>query len=189
MKYTNPAIVKQRKALALSLINAGETDIAEALCERLGVRPYTLAECGQSYDTTWAVDLAAALTTAEDNFDASNYNEWANETQWIRVEARDMLTGDHTGTTMTIEPDQPKCSHDDGHDWHSPYSVLGGLKENPGVWGHGGGVIIRAVCRHCGVYRITDTWAQNPETGEQGLTSTSYQDADDASRAWIERNV
>lgn len=39
--------------------------------------------------------------------------------------------------------------------------------------------------RHCGCYRITDTWAQNNENGVQGLESVEYSDADGASEAWV----
>jgi hypothetical protein len=87
--------------------------------------------------------------------------------------------------TIAIEPEEPACIADD-HDWQSPYEVLGGLEENPGVHGHGGGVIIREVCANCGRYRITDTWAQRRDTGEQGLRSVSYEDADEASSEWVE---
>lgn len=88
---------------------------------------------------------------------------------------------------VEIEPDVPACAHGRAHEWRAPYSVLGGLRENPGVWGNGGGAIIKQICRHCGRYRITNTWAQDCETGEQGLTSVCYEDADEQSRAWTRR--
>jgi len=83
------------------------------------------------------------------------------------------------------EPPAAECEEaDDGeHDWCSPHEVVGGIAENPGVWGNGGGVIITEVCRHCGTYRTTDTWA----TGHDGrpTTTVTYHEADDASLAWI----
>lgn len=88
--------------------------------------------------------------------------------------------------TIDIDPPEPDCVRGrDDHEWASPHDVLGGVAENPGVWGHGGGVVIREVCRHCGAYRETDTWAQDPGTGQQGLTSVSYEDADEASLAYV----
>jgi len=42
------------------------------------------------------------------------------------------------------------------------------------VMGSGGGVCYVETCSLCGARRHVDTWAQNPETGEQGLTSISY---------------
>jgi hypothetical protein len=76
--------------------------------------------------------------------------------------------------TFAIEPDAPGCTEGE-HDWQEPYEILGGLKENPGVWGQGAGVIMHSVCMHCGCERVTDTYAQRPDTGEQGLTSVRYE--------------
>lgn len=61
---------------------------------------------------------------------------------------------------ITIDPDEPDCTDDDGHDWQSP-EWLGGCSENPGIWGNGGGVIIETVCMICGCKKTTDTWAQD----------------------------
>lgn len=78
----------------------------------------------------------------------------------------------------------------DGHEhaWIAPVEVVGGIVDNPGVYGNGGGVVITRICRHCGAYQRTDTWAQDPETGEQGLTAVTYSPADARSKEWIERN-
>lgn len=81
---------------------------------------------------------------------------------------------DSTSRTFTIEPKEPPCPGEKAHDWESPYAILGGLKENPGVWAHGGGVIVKEVCMCCGCLKTTDTWAQNPSNGVQGLTSVAY---------------
>jgi len=51
--------------------------------------------------------------------------------------------------------------------------------------GHGGGVSILEVCALTGWYRVTDTWATCPATGEQGLESVSYRQPHDASYEWI----
>jgi hypothetical protein len=75
---------------------------------------------------------------------------------------------------IAIEQPEPNCLDGENHDWQSPYSIVGGIKENPGVWGHGGGVIIKEVCMLCGCQKVTDTWAQNPSNGQQGLTSVKY---------------
>lgn len=87
--------------------------------------------------------------------------------------------------TVRVDPPEPECLDGYGHDWRAPYEVVGGFKDNPGVWGSGGGVLIKEVCAHCGMYRLTDTWAQNPDTGEQGLEAVIYAEADDISKAWI----
>jgi hypothetical protein len=76
--------------------------------------------------------------------------------------------------TITLHQPEPDCIDDDGHDWQSPHAIVGGIEENPGVWGNGGGVIIHEVCMRCACGRTTDTWAQDPSNGVQGLRSVSY---------------
>jgi hypothetical protein len=66
-----------------------------------------------------------------------------------------------------VEPDEPSCIDSDGHDWQSPHYLVGGLPENPGVWGsYNGGVIVREVCLRCGCGRTIDTRAHDTDTGE-----------------------
>lgn len=152
---------------------------------RIDPRKYwDLYEDGECYATVTAEDRADALQQAVDNVDRDNYD--AEGTIWIDVIVRNTLTGESDSETVQLDEPEPECV-EDAHDWRSPYSVLGGMKENPGVWGNGGGVISKTVCAHCGMYRVTDTWAQRHDTGEQGLTSVSYEPADDESEAWVAR--
>lgn len=113
----------------------------------------------------------------------------ARRTIWIDVYVwsadGDRLDAERIG--VTLDPPEPECDDRPDHDWQSPYELLGGMEENSGVQGHGGGVVITEVCTHCGAYRITDTWAQRPDTGEQGLTSVEYRPDDERSLAWVAR--
>lgn len=80
----------------------------------------------------------------------------------------------------------PPCEDgSEDHDWQAPYGIVGGIEDNPGCWGHGGGVVYHEVCMRCGLTRTTDTWAQRPDNGEQGLTAVSY-DADKFRAEWAE---
>ncbi|WP_026332133.1 hypothetical protein [Thioalkalivibrio sp. ALE16] len=90
-------------------------------------------------------------------------------------------TLDQANVHGRIDPDEPDCREDE-HDWQSPHELLGGMEENPGVWGHGGGVTITEVCAHCGMYRVTDTWDQSQ--GPEPVETIEYRDADDTSLAW-----
>jgi hypothetical protein len=85
------------------------------------------------------------------------------------------ILGDRERIKVAVDPDEPKCGEGGEHDWQSPYDLVGGCKSNPGVWGHGGGVVINEACVRCGCKRVTDTWAQDGETGEQGLRGVSYE--------------
>lgn len=97
----------------------------------------------------------------------------ANNTWWCHVRYTSE-TGVTDSLTIEIEPDEPGCTERE-HEWASDYDVVGGCESNPGVRGHGGGVLITEYCRHCGCGRTTDTWAQDQGTGEEGLTSVSYE--------------
>ena len=68
---------------------------------------------------------------------------------------------------------EPECTHADGHSWHRPHEIVGGIEENPGVFGSGGGILTRDVCRHCGLIRETDTW-DTTWTGD-GTPVTTHQ--------------
>ena len=109
---------------------------------------------------------------AEGDWDTTNGTIWVNA-YLIEIDA----DGDEDTHCIkaTIDPEEPECLDGQEHDWQAPHEIVGGIKENPGVWGHGGGVTIQEVCLHCGCGRLKDTWAQDPETGEQGLDSIQYQ--------------
>ena len=107
----------------------------------------------------------------------ADMGDWCDrsETQWDTCYTRPKHLPDEEWTRHRVEipPIEPRCS-ESVHDWQSPHSIVGGCKENPGVWGNGGGVVINEVCMLCGCQRRTDTWAQDRATGEQGLVSVSY---------------
>ena len=106
---------------------------------------------------------------------------------WLDVVVEDE-DGDVVGQRDIIVPqDPPECSENE-HDWCSPYAVVGGLRENPGVFGGpNGGVTITEVCRHCGAYRRTETRHQDTCSGRTWPDDyVSYREPDDVSLEWIE---
>jgi hypothetical protein len=80
---------------------------------------------------------------------------------------------------VTIEQDAPACADGEDHEWRTPHSVLGGLADNPGVWGAGAGIVSREVCAHCGAYRVSESARQDGSGGYH--EATSYEEADDDS--------
>jgi hypothetical protein len=129
---------------------------------------------GYMYQTITASSPEAAVECARENVDRANYADCTG-TLWISVQVTCEETGEEESDTVTLDEDAPDCESGEEHDWQSPHSLVGGLTENPGVHGHGGGVLITEVCSHCGCKRVTDTWAQNSQTGEQGLHSVTYE--------------
>jgi hypothetical protein len=130
--------------------------------------------CWDCSGTTIEIDADTPEEAAREYVDGGDWGE-TDKTFWITmyVEAD---TGEVETFTIEVEPDVPACTGN-SHDWQAPHEIVGGCKSNPGVYGHGGGVTIHEVCTHCGCHKHTDTWAQNPETGEQGLTSVRYESA------------
>ena len=163
-----------------------------------------ILEIDMSKQTYWADDGNAAVeyeaesgaASAQMYVDGGEWGEitstiWVHVSTWVEEMDDDgeVVRLEEERHTVKIDPEEPECRHDEGHDWRSPYSVLGGLRENPGVRGNGGGVVCTSVCRHCGAYQISDSWAQDPETGEQGLDSLEYRESDEASLAYVFRKL
>lgn len=150
--------------------------------------------------STWGVEIPEPEPTYEARMEGASLSILANDLEdaieqaeeWARGGSWDTSAGtiyahayliktDVDGEQSThsikvqIDPEEPACIDREDHDWQSPLEIVGGIKENPGVYGHGGGVTIQEVCMRCGCGKLTDTWAQDPETGEQGLRSVTYE--------------
>lgn len=134
---------------------------------------------GGGDDSITAASLREAMDQWETWAQGGDYGD-PSSTIWVHGAVEDEA-GEFHPASVEIDPEEPSCEDDLEHDWRAEVGVVGGLAENTGVFGHGGGVVITAHCAHCGLYRETDTWAQDPETGEQGLRAIRYREADDAS--------
>lgn len=124
------------------------------------------------------INAGSAKEAAQEYVDEGDYAREASEgTYWVDVwvGAVGGAKEDREQITVTVDPEEPDCAEGQDHNWISPHWLVGGCEENPGVWGHGGGVIYNEACRHCGCGKHTDTWAQNMNTGEQGLCSVRYE--------------
>lgn len=76
---------------------------------------------------------------------------------------------------------------DEGHVWRQPYSVVGGIKENPGEWGGSGTKTSSLkVCRLCGCYRGESDAGSQRNSG-QARAVVTIRDRDEASEAWLKR--
>jgi hypothetical protein len=82
------------------------------------------------------------------------------------------------------DPEPPECIDDHKHDWQSPYEVVGGLKENPGVWATGGTTIcVTQVCVHCGAYRKSIYYGAQREPGQ--CDTVEYEQPDGLSLSYL----
>lgn len=132
-------------------------------------------------DETGTVEYELGLGSLQDARDGAR--EWAEScdgydttdgTVFLRYTIRCTETAEEHTVRIALQPTEPSCPGADDHDWQSPHAIVHGLECNPGVFGHGGGVLVREVCMNCGCERTTDTWATDRQTGEQGLTSVRY---------------
>lgn len=151
-------------------------------------RRWNITEDGAECGSVEADTLDEALDLARDLIECGNSGYDLRDGP---VHATYYVTSDATGARgrlrITWQQLVPDCESGEDHDWQSPHAIVGGICETPGVHGHGGGVIIRECCARCGMYRITDTWAQDPATGEVISDDViTYEDADERSLAWVE---
>lgn len=137
-------------------------------------RIWTLRENGFDYDEFVGTE-EEAFEEACDNLDSYNYQDGnIFKTQFHEVGIYCEDTEEYESKYVTLDPEEPECT-DKEHDWQSPHHIVGGIKSNPGVWGHGAGVYITEVCMNCGCKKQTDTWATNPANGTQGHTTIEYE--------------
>jgi hypothetical protein len=60
---------------------------------------------------------------------------------------------DYISVECGEDPEPPSCTEDE-HEWDNPHEIVGGLKENPGVWSLGGTTLLfKSVCVHCGLIK------------------------------------
>lgn len=152
----------------------------------------------ETYERDGPLTYALAEELAEDYVGQGDYEQGLVIvhvcTRRFSREDGDILT--EWDVRVMVEPDVPDCQppvyvdtgmydHDRDHDWQSPHEIVGGLEENPGVGpSDHGGVVAKAVCSHCGMYRVTDTGATD-HTGQR-YTRVTYEDPDEESLTWIE---
>ena len=110
-----------------------------------------------------------------------------DRTEYVEAIVRSVTPG--TEEPIDIEDSithrmDPEPAHEP-NDWRSPHELLGGLKENPGVQGHGGGVIVEEIDANSGIKRITNTWDQGQ--GPEPVETIRYEDPTNESLEWAIR--
>lgn len=126
------------------------------------VEPGWYADDGDGDCIVYYPDIAAGGDAAREYVADGDY-----DTGWVRVYVwRQTYLGERVEESaylIGLPVTEPDCDRGHEHSW-----------EHDSVRGHGGGVICRETCARCGVVRVTDTWATDPGTGTQGLTSRQF---------------
>lgn len=207
-RYANGYLLELPTGQRLRLVtrrNGGSTNICHgglgydaelAALSELGdrIRNYLMTsyECG-SHDRVTAKDNDEAVEKLKDWLRDGNWGEDPCYVYGSVVEVND--DNEEIGEKVegevgvNIWPPPKPCIGPDSeeyeeHDWREPYKVVGGLRENPGVFSEGGRITIRSVCSHCGMqkYYTSKTPPGNypPEPGHH-----RYEAADDETIAWV----
>jgi hypothetical protein len=129
-------------------------------------------EQGPDATTTWVSVRVAPCDDPDVEIDDEQVEEPSSDADWTTIK-------------IAIDPHTPECADgtkapgsDQQHNWQTPLALVGGNRSNPGVFSSGGGIRSKEVCVHCGCTKTTDTWAQDPEDGEQGLTAITFGSTD-----------
>jgi len=145
-------------------------------------RAYEVRDDNSSWEIT-----STPSTLDEDVEESVRDGDWGDDTgSWVWTGRSSCeATSEEDSHRVAFEAEEASCDHDDGHDWRSPHAMLGGLSENPGVWGGpNGGTTSREVCGHCGLYRTYQSHATNRNDGTT-YAATDYEPADEASLEWV----
>ncbi len=149
---------------------------------------YVMREDSGASETIEADTIEQALDEAREWVAGGSYDERALVQVYVHeLDQDDEPTGQSTRAEVMVgpEPKAPDCADGQEHAWQAPYDLVGGIKENPGVWGTGGtGLTVRKVCEHCGCYRVTQHTGSQRNPGQLPETVT-YEDADERSLQWI----
>lgn len=129
----------------------------------------------ENLDLDSEADASEAHEEARDRITSFDYHAESGSLETIWVDYSIMCGDFEDSGTVTIDPPEPPCDRDYSkeHTWESPHEIVGGMRENPGVFGKGGGVFCVSVCK-CGWTKTEDSWATRPDNGRQGLESVSY---------------
>lgn len=133
-------------------------------------------------ETLEAASLEEAKEKAQAWLAACEYGDHAEDYYNVTITDED---GEETVVEFVVGgPPEPPCVSGEKHEWESPYELVGGIRENPGVWNLDGGQLkMLEVCCHCGRYRQTISKSlagQYPRTPER----VTYREADQESRIW-----
>lgn len=146
----------------------------------------------QVSETIEADDMQEAKETAIEIWQNCNWGEGRAMIDLCVVELdennNETDSREYVSVKVGENPSPPACIEDKEHEWRSPYSCVGGIKENPGVWSGGGTIMhYKECCKNCGVYKKETLYGVQRNPGQCDVVS--YEIADEDSLKWIERRT
>jgi hypothetical protein len=152
---------------------------------------YEIREDSGASEIIEAENMAEALETAREWASGGDYTDRC----MVRVYVDELdEDGNETGESESAEvmagpepkPEPTDCGdEDEDHDWQSPHELLGGCRENPGVWSlTGTAMSFDYVCGRCGIYKSVRTAGFQRNPGELA-EKIEYREADGRSKEWL----
>lgn len=171
-----------------------DSDSFASDCAYYGFKLFRIREESGASEIIVAADLEQALAKAKEWSSEGIYDERVMVPVYAaEIDADDEVIegaeayGEVEAGPLPKPPATECGAKDHDHDWVSPYPVVGGIKENPGVWSEGGTRFrYLEVCSRCGLYREIHTAGAQRNPGELPET-IEYRPADAKSLAWVER--
>jgi hypothetical protein len=152
---------------------------------------YEIREDSGASEIIEAESLEAALEAAREWASEGSYDERVMVKVYVdEIDADgEAIPGEHASDEVAAGPEpKPKeteCGADDNdHEWDSPLELVGGCRENPGVFSTGGTSFrYEYICSKCGMYKTVCTSGTQRNPGELDQ-SVEYSQADSRSLGW-----
>jgi len=142
---------------------------------------YKISEDSGASEVIDADNLEEAVEAAKEWASEGEYTERVMVSVYVRGLDED---GEHTDEYEDAEveagpePKEPECLDSEEHDWQAPHNIVGGVKENPGVWSKGGTTLtFHRVCSRCGTHRHENSYGSQRNPGQ--IDTVSYEAANE----------
>jgi hypothetical protein len=148
---------------------------------------YRISEDSGASEIIEADDLESAVEAAKEWASEGSYDERVMVSvyvQGIDDDGEDTDEYESAEVEAGPEPEAPECADGEEHEWESPHEIVGGLKENPGVWSKGGTTMtFHSVCCHCGAHKHETSYGSQRNPGQ--VDTVTYEKADEATLEWV----
>ena len=142
---------------------------------------YRIREDSGASEIIDADDLESAVEAAKEWASEGSYDERVMvsvHVQGIDDDGEDTDEYESAEVEAGPEPEAPECADGEEHEWEYPHEIVGGLKENPGVWSNGGTTMtFHSVCCHCGAHKHETSYGSQRNPGQ--CDQVNYEEADD----------
>lgn len=114
--------------------------------------------------------------------------DWGKDPAYVQAWVSEKDSDEETYVEVLVNkdgPGPPDCVDGHEHAWRTSYELVGGSRENPGIWSmQGTQIMARSVCARCGMYQRYVSESTPRQYPHEPAHST-YEAADEASLTWV----